>query len=40
VLLCWFHHQVVVHERGFRIVVHKTGRIRFEAPQPARASPG
>jgi hypothetical protein len=30
--LCWFHHQVVVHERGFHIIIHKTGRIRFAKP--------
>ena len=33
IVLCWFHHQVVVHERGFRIVVHPTGRIRFAKPE-------
>ena len=32
IVLCWFHHQVVVHERGFHIVVHETGRIRFAKP--------
>jgi hypothetical protein len=33
VVLCWFHHQVVVHERGFHIIVHQTGRIRFAKPE-------
>jgi hypothetical protein len=33
IVLCWFHHQVVVHERGFQIVVHQTGRIRFRKPE-------
>jgi len=33
VVLCWFHHQVVVHERGFQIVIHETGRIRFRKPE-------
>jgi hypothetical protein len=32
VVLCWFHHQVVVHERGFHIVTHHSGRIRFRRP--------
>lgn len=30
VLLCWFHHQTVVHERGFEPVFHPDhGRVRF-----------
>jgi hypothetical protein len=33
IVLCWFHHQVVVHERGFQVVVHPTGRIRFAKPE-------
>jgi hypothetical protein len=34
VLLCWFHHHVVVHERGFEIYEHPDhGRIRFRRPQ-------
>jgi len=33
VLLCWFHHHIVVHRRGFMIYKHpETGRIRFKAP--------
>ena len=32
IILCWFHHQIVVHQRGFQIVVHETGRIRFAKP--------
>jgi hypothetical protein len=37
VLLCWFHHQVVVHERGFQIYEHPVhGRIRFRQPQATR----
>jgi 5-methylcytosine-specific restriction endonuclease McrA len=33
VLLCWFHHHVVVHERGFEIYEHPDhGRIRFRNP--------
>ncbi len=36
VVLCWFHHQVVVHERGFEIYFHHDSRrIRFRKP-PAR----
>lgn len=31
--LCWFHHQVVVHERGFELYNHPDhGRIRFRKP--------
>jgi hypothetical protein len=31
--LCWFHHHVVVHERGFQPVRHPDhGRIRFRPP--------
>jgi hypothetical protein len=33
IVLCWFHHQVVVHDRGFQIVIHETGRIRFRKPE-------
>lgn len=37
VVLCWFHHQVVVHERGFRVELHPDRRrIRF---QPSRRGP-
>lgn len=33
VLLCWFHHHVVVHRRGFTIYTHPdNGRIRFKEP--------
>ena len=35
VVMCWFHHQVVVHERGFEIYVHQGRRIRFRKPQRA-----
>lgn len=32
-LLCWFHHHVVIHERGFLILRHpQHGRIRFKPP--------
>ncbi|MGB7860837.1 MAG: HNH endonuclease, partial [Acidimicrobiia bacterium] len=32
-LLCWFHHHVVVHERGYRIARHPDhGRVRFDSP--------
>jgi 5-methylcytosine-specific restriction endonuclease McrA len=34
VVLCWFHHQVVVHERGFQIYFHHDPRrIRFRRPK-------
>jgi hypothetical protein len=41
VVLCWFHHQVVVHQRGYHIYRHPVhGRIRFRAPDtPARPPP-
>lgn len=33
VVLCWYHHQVVVHERGFQIYFHHDRRrIRFHKP--------
>jgi len=32
IILCWFHHQVVVHQQGFHIITHPTGRIRFTKP--------
>ena len=33
VTLCWFHHHVVVHERGFELYSHPDhGRIRFRKP--------
>ena len=35
VVLCWFHHQVVVHERGYEVFFHPHhGRIRFRKPPP------
>ena len=34
VVLCWFHHQVIVHERGFKVVLHPDRRrIRFRRPE-------
>jgi 5-methylcytosine-specific restriction endonuclease McrA len=30
VVLCWYHHQVVVHERGMQIYFHHGRRIRFQ----------
>ena len=33
IVLCWFHHHVVVHQRGFRPYPHPDhGRIRFHPP--------
>ncbi len=33
ITLCWFHHQIVVHQKGFTPYRHPThGRIRFRAP--------
>ena len=37
VVLCWYHHQVVVHERGLQIYFHNGQRIRFQ--HPGRAPP-
>jgi hypothetical protein len=40
ITLCWFHHQVVVHQRGFQINRHSDhGRIRFQKPG-LRGPPG
>jgi 5-methylcytosine-specific restriction endonuclease McrA len=40
ITLCWFHHQVVVHQRGLQIFRHPDhGRIRFQKPGP-RDPPG
>lgn len=37
VVLCWFHHQVVVHERGYEIYFHHDPRrIRFRKPREER----
>jgi len=38
VVLCWFHHQVVEHERQFEIVfpVGDRRRIRFNPPEVKR----
>ena len=39
ITLCWFHHHVVIHERGFEIYHHPDhGRIRFRRPE--RSPPG
>ena len=35
VTLCWFHHHVVIHQRGFTIAPESPPhRLRFKAPQP------
>lgn len=40
-LLCWFHHHVVVHQRGFRIDPESPpGRRRFLRPGMVRGPPG
>jgi hypothetical protein len=34
VALCWFHHQIVIHERGFQLYKHPGhGRIRLRKPR-------
>lgn len=39
VVLCWFHHHVVVHERSFEVVLHPDRRrVRFRRPE-GRAPP-
>lgn len=39
--LCWFHHQIVVHGRGFRIDPDSPDhRVRFLAPADDRGPPG
>jgi hypothetical protein len=38
IILCWYHHHVVVHERGFEIYQHPHhGRIRFRQPTSGRS---
>lgn len=40
VVLCWFHHHVVVHERGFEVELHPDHRrVRFRRPD-GRDPPG
>jgi hypothetical protein len=40
ITLCWYHHQIVIHEQGFHIHRHPDhGRIRFHKPGP-RDPPG
>lgn len=40
VSLCWFHHHVVVHQRGFTVFRHPDhGRIRFKPPDPDAHDP-
>jgi len=35
IALCWFHHHIVIHQRGFQIYRHPDhGRIRFRRPKP------
>ena len=38
IALCWFHHHIVIHQRGFQIYRHPDhGRIRFRRPdRPSR----
>jgi hypothetical protein len=37
VALCWFHHHIVIHQRGFQIYrLPEHGRIRFRKPDPPR----
>lgn len=39
IVLCWFHHQVVVHERGFEVDLCP-GRRRVRFRRPERGPPG
>jgi hypothetical protein len=41
VALCWFHHQIVIHEQGFQLYKHPGhGRIRLRKPSlPPKAKP-
>ena len=33
ITLCWFHHHVIIHQRGYQIYRHhEHGRIRFHKP--------
>jgi hypothetical protein len=39
IALCWFHHHIVIHQRGYVIYRHPDhGRIRFRKPPPDRPS--
>ena len=46
VVLCWFHHQVVIHQRGFSIYRHPdprsdpVPRSRPTRPTPTHLNPG
>ncbi|MGF1618555.1 MAG: HNH endonuclease [Acidimicrobiia bacterium] len=34
IALCWFHHHIVIHERGFQLYEHpQTGRLRLRKPR-------
>ena len=40
--LCWFHHHIVIHQRGFQLFQHPEHgrwRLRKPEPEPARAKP-
>jgi hypothetical protein len=40
IALCWFHHQIVIHERGFQLYEHpKHGRIRLRKPDASSSLP-
>ncbi len=39
VTLCWFHHHVVVHRRGYRIQLRSDGSLELVAPQASRDPP-
>jgi hypothetical protein len=40
VALCWFHHQIVVHQRGFEIYEDpESGRVRFRKPKHYELNP-
>ena len=40
IALCWFHHQIVIHERGFQLYEHpEHGRIRLRKPDASSSLP-
>ena len=39
ITLCWYHHHIVVHRRGYRIEQDQQGTIRFRTPTDSRDPP-
>jgi len=39
VAVCWFHHQVATHQRGFTLYSDEKGRVLLERPADSRGPP-